>query len=183
MKLIVGLGNPGKEYENTRHNVGFMVIDNFKKNISDLDYKEKFNGSYLTITNDNEKIMLLKPLSYMNLSGEVVKKYVDYFNISLDDVLVIYDDMDFDLGVVKIKKSGSSAGHNGIKNIIDLLKTENIKRIRVGISKNNVDKKNYVLGKFTNDEKETLNEVINKTENILKDYLNIDFEKLMNKYN
>ena len=183
MKLIVGLGNPGKEYENTRHNVGFMVIDNFKNLITNEEYKTKFNGSYIMTSYNNEKIMLLKPLSYMNLSGEVVRKFVDYFNIELDDILIIYDDMDFDLGILKIKKSGSSGGHNGIKNIIKLLNTEDIKRIRIGISKGNINSKDYVLGRFSKDELNKIKEVINQTESILKDYLSIDFDKLMNKYN
>ena len=183
MKLIVGLGNPGKEYENTRHNVGFKVIDNYKNKISSIDYKNKFNGQYFEFKNDSEKIMLLKPLSYMNLSGEVVKKYVDYFNIKTEDILVIYDDMDFNLGTFKIKKCGSSAGHNGMKNIIDLLKTENIKRIRIGISKSNYDKKDYVLGKFNSSEIKELDNVISKTEDIIDEYPKLDFEKLMSKYN
>ena len=183
MKLIVGLGNPGKEYENTRHNVGFMAIDNYKNNNLIEEYKEKFNGYYLIFNYNNEKVILLKPLSYMNLSGEVVKRYVDYFDIDINDVIVIYDDMDYELGVVKIKKSGSAGGHNGMKNIIQILKTENIKRIRIGISRNNIEKKDYVLGKFNSEEKKIINDSVKKVDFIIKDYLNLDFEKLMNKYN
>ncbi len=183
MKLIVGLGNPGKEYENTRHNVGFRAVEYFKESVTTDAYKTKFNGQYVMLKDNNETIILLKPLSYMNLSGNVVKKYVDYYNIPLENVLVIYDDMDFDLGKIKIKKSGSAGGHNGINNIIQLLNTESIKRIRIGISKSKVEKKDYVLGKFNSQESEIINQVIKKTKIILDDYLDIDFEKLMSKYN
>lgn len=181
MKLIVGLGNPGKEYENTRHNAGFLTIDNYS-NKNNLLFKKKFNGLYSEIQIENEKCILLKPLSFMNLSGIVVKKYVDYFKINIEDIFVIYDDMDFELGTFKIKPSGSSAGHNGIKNIIENLKTENIKRMRIGISKNN-NKIEYVIGNFNKKERDTLSKVIMKTEQIINDFALLSFEDLMNKYN
>ena len=100
MKLIVGLGNPGKEYENTRHNIGFMVIDNYLKNEK---FKTKFNGMYLKKVINNEEVIFLKPLSYMNLSGEVVKKYVNYFKINLSDLLIISDDLDMPCFKIKPK--------------------------------------------------------------------------------
>ena len=115
MKLIVGLGNPGKEYENTRHNIGFMVIDNYLKNEK---FKTKFNGMYLKKVINNEEVIFLKRLSYMNLSGEVVKKYVNYFKINLSDLLIISDDLDMPCFKIKLKYKGSSGGHNGLKNII-----------------------------------------------------------------
>lgn len=178
MKLVVGLGNPGKEYENTRHNVGFMAIDHYLLNIK---YKKKNNGYYYY---DNKTdTIYLKPLSYMNESGSVVKKYCDYFKIKIEDVLIIYDDMAFPLGNLKIKPSGSSGGHNGMKNIIDQLKSENIKRIRIGISKTEYDKVKYVLGHFTQEEKKVLNESLEKVNEILDEYHMIDFQQLMNKYN
>lgn len=182
MKLIVGLGNPGEEYNSTRHNVGFLCLDSFIKN-NNLTIKEKFNGEYVETIINNEKIILLKPLSYMNLSGIVVKKYVDYFKINIENVLVIYDDMDFEIGTYKLKPSGSSAGHNGMKNIIENLGTEDIKRLRIGISKSTNNKKNYVLGKFNKKEKNDLNKIIKTTENIIKDFIILDYENLMSKYN
>ena len=133
MKLIVGLGNPGKEYENTRHNIGFMVIDNYLKNEK---FKTKFNGMYLKKVINNEEVIFLKPLSYMNLSGEVVKKYVNYFKINLSDLLIISDDLDMPCFKIKLKYKGSSGGHNGLKNIIQNINTEEFKRLKIGISNN-----------------------------------------------
>ena len=124
MKLIVGLGNPGKEYENTRHNIGFIFIDNYAKSKNIDINTEKFNGLYTKTTINNEQVILLKPLSYMNLSGEVVKKYVDYFKININDILVINDDLDMDLGRIRLRLSGSSGGHNGLKNIALNLNTD-----------------------------------------------------------
>ncbi len=184
MKLIVGLGNPGKEYENTRHNIGFIFIDYFaKKNKVNID-KEKFNGLYAQTTINNEKVILLKPLSFMNLSGEVVRKYVDYFKISIDDILIINDDLDMDFGKVRLRPDGSSGGHNGLKNISLNLNTEKFKRLKFGISNNKlIDTKDYVLGKFSKDEKEVINNAKEKISNLLSDYLILDFDKLMCKYN
>ena len=182
MKLIVGLGNPGKEYENTRHNVGFMVVDNYVSSHS-LTFKEKFNGMYAEVTYQNEKIVLLKPQSFMNLSGGVVSSYKNYFKISNDDILIIYDDISFNLGEFKLKKNGSSGGHNGMKDIIKAIGTEEIKRLKIGISKNNKNLKNYVLGKFGIIEKKKLKGILFTTSNIIDDYLKLDFEKLMCKYN
>lgn len=183
MKLVVGLGNPGNEYKNTRHNVGFMVLDSWmKKNNYSFD-KKKFNGEYSIIRINNEDIIFLKPLSFMNLSGVVVKNFVNYFNIDIDDILVVYDDKDIDLGSLKLKKNGSCAGHNGIRNIIDNLKTENFKRLKIGLSKNTSDMVSFVLGKFSCDEQEKINNVLNITNNLIDDYFNLSFDNLMNKYN
>lgn len=182
MKLIVGLGNPGKDYENTRHNVGFMVIDNYANNHS-LIFKKKFNGLYSEFNINNEKIILLKPQSYMNLSGQVVKEFKNYFDIDVKDILVIYDDASFELGVFKLKKDGSSGGHNGIKDILENFKTEEIKRLKIGISKKQVNIKNHVLGKFGILEKSVIKKVIVKSEYIIEDFCRLEFDKLMCKYN
>ncbi len=183
MKLIVGLGNPGIEYENTRHNIGFMVLDNWMNYHNYKFDKKKFNGEYAIIKYDNEDVIILKPLSFMNLSGTVVSAFVNYFKIDINDILVIYDDKDIELGCVKLKKNGSCGGHNGIRNIIDNLKTDNIKRLKVGLSKNNTDMVSFVLGKFTNEEKCKLKDVLCNTNKILDDYLSLSFDNLMNKYN
>ncbi len=182
MKMVVGLGNPGKKYFDTRHNVGFMVIDNYAGK-RELLFKKKFNGLYTIFNFDDEKILLLKPQSFMNLSGEVVKKYCDFFKINYNDIIIIYDDMSFDVGTFKLKKSGSSAGHNGMKNIIDCLHTEDIRRLRIGISKSIENKINYVISPFEISEKEDIKKVINITFDIIQDYLTEPFDLLMNKYN
>ena len=184
MKLIVGLGNPGKEYENTRHNIGFMMLDYFTSKSNIEITKEKFNGLYGdTIIND-EKVIFLKPLSYMNLSGEVVKKYVDFFKIDINDVLIIHDDLDLPIGTYRLKQNGSSGGHNGLKNIELNLGTQEYKRIKVGISNNKMmDTKDYVLGKFSKEDIDTIKDIEKIVASILNDYFKLDYNSLMNKYN
>ena len=147
MKLVVGLGNPGKEYDKTRHNCGFRAIDFYAEN-NNLSFKSKFNGLYADLVVNNEKLLLVKPQTFMNLSGDCVIQFMKYYNLKIEDLLVIYDDTDFETGTFKIKRGGSSAGHNGIKDIINKLHTENICRVRVGISKNNISLADYVLGRF-----------------------------------
>lgn len=182
MKLIVGLGNPGKEYEQTPHNMGFMIIDAFASKHHIVINKNKFDGLYTEFMDQNEKVILLKPQKYINLSGEVIKKYMDFFKISINDLLIINDDLDMPFGKVKIKYKGSSGGHNGLKNIELHLKTQEYKRIKVGISNNKqIDTKDYVLGKIT--DKKSLEETIQLGVHILEDYFNISFDNLMNKYN
>ena len=184
MKLIVGLGNPGKEYEKTRHNVGFNVVDAYLKDKNIDITKEKFDGLYADTNINGERIIFLKPQKYMNLSGEVVRKYVDYFKIDTSDILVIHDDLDQELGKIKLKQNSSSGGHNGIKNIEQCLNTKDYKRLKIGISNNKkLDTKDYVLGKFTKEESDTLSESINISKQIIDDFLVLDFDKLMNKYN
>ena len=180
MKLVVGLGNPGKEYENTRHNIGFMALDHY---LSGEDFKTKDNYSYIEKNINGEKVMFLKPLTYMNESGNAVRKVVDYYHIDLKDILIIYDDMDFEVGSYKLKLSGSSAGHNGIKSIISHLNTETFNRIRIGISKPDGDVIDYVLGKFSKEDLNKINEVFNVVDKVIDDFSSYDFDKIMSKYN
>lgn len=185
MKLIVGLGNPGKEYENTRHNIGFMVIDNYilKKNI-DSSWKNKFNGKYLECSINGEKVVFLKPESYMNLSGGVVSQFINFYKIDISDILVISDDLDLLTGNYKLKSKGSCGGHNGLRDIERCLGTNEYKRLKVGISKDNsVETKDYVLGKFSKEDKEIFIELFDKLNNVLDDYFLVDFGDLMSKYN
>lgn len=182
MKLIVGLGNKGNEYNNTRHNVGFMVVDNYI-NKNNLTLKSKLDGLYAETIINGEKVIFLKPQNYINLSGDVINKYIKYFKIDIKDILVIHDDMDLEIGTFKIRYKGGSAGHNGLKNIEANLKTNEYKRIKIGISKNNIDKVDYVLGKFSSLELSKLNKVIDITYNIIEDFVSLSFENLMNKYN
>ncbi len=179
MKLIIGLGNPGREYATTRHNIGFMAIDKLCSS-----FKNKFNGLYGEVIINGEKIILLKPLSYMNLSGEVIRKYVDYYNIDIDDILVICDDLDMDVGKIRLRSKGSSGGHNGLKNIILHLGTDNFKRLKIGISnKKDIDTKDYVLGKFNRDDKKIIDKSLDKINDIINDFITLSFEQLMSKYN
>ncbi len=184
MKLIVGLGNPGKEYENTRHNAGFKFIDEYAKSKGLTFNQNKFKGLYTTFINNGEKIILLKPQKYMNLSGEVVRDFVNFFKINIEDILIICDDLDTPLGKIKIKYKGSSGGHNGLKNIEQNLNTNEYKRIKIGISNDkNQDRINYVIGKMPKEDLEKLNEVTSHSPEILNDYLTLKFDNLMNKYN
>lgn len=184
MKLIVGLGNPGKEYEKTRHNVGFMAIDILAKYYNIEVSKNKFEGLYGEINLNNEKIILLKPQKYMNLSGEVVKRYVDFYKINIDDIIIINDDLDLPVGKIKIKYKGSCGGHNGLRNIELNLNTDKYKRIKIGISNNKFyDTKDYVLGKFNEEDLNLINNSINKMPEIINTYLKEKFEIVMSKYN
>ena len=169
MELIVGLGNPGKEYDKTRHNVGFMVID-YLSNKYNVSFKEKFQGLYGETIINNEKVIFLKPQKFMNLSGEVIRKYVDFFKIDIEDILIICDDLDMEVGKIRFRSKGSSGGHNGLKNIELHLATSNYKRLKIGIANNKLmDTKDYVLGKFSKEE--------------MKIIENISFDQLMSKYN
>lgn len=158
MKLIVGLGNPSKEYENTRHNVGFMFCDYFI-NEHNLDGKQKFDGILYEYNYQSEKILILKPQTYMNLSGESVIKVKNFYNLENEDILVIYDDLDLEFGKIRTKYKSSSGGHNGIKNIINHLKTEQFLRIKYGIrNEYKKDTKTFVLSKFNKEELQQIEE-------------------------
>ncbi|MDF9866708.1 PTH1 family peptidyl-tRNA hydrolase [Bacilli bacterium PM5-3] len=183
IKLIVGLGNPGKDYQKTKHNVGFMCIDKIceDNNIS-LD-KTKFNGIYYQGVIDNQKVIILKPQTYMNLSGESVVQFVNYFNIDIDNILIIFDDMDTKLGDIRLRLKGSSGGQNGMKNIISHLKTENVPRIKIGIGRSNYpNTKDYVLSKFNKDENDKIEVAINNAAKAAIEFLNNDLTSLMSIY-
>lgn len=184
MKLIAALGNPGQEYENTRHNAGFRFIDALAKEEGLAFNKSKFGGLYTEFNYKGEKIILLKPQKYMNLSGEVIRDFLNFYKIPVENLLVITDDLDIPAGSIKIKMKGSSGGHNGLKNIENHLKTNNYKRIKIGISNNkNTDKIDYVIGKVSKEELKLLNKYNSKAKEIIYDYLDYSFDNLMNKYN
>ncbi len=154
MKLIVGLGNPGKEYSGTRHNVGFAVIDELSSEYSIDVNKGKFKGVYGEGRINNERVILLKPLTYMNLSGESVKAVSDFYKIPVEDIIIIYDDISLPVGGLRIREKGSAGGHNGIKSIIAHLKTDEFPRIKVGVGSKpeGGDLVNHVLGHFSKDD-------------------------------
>ena len=185
MKLIVGLGNPGKNYDNTRHNTGFMFLDYFlDKKYTNINWKSKFNGLFYENIINDEKVIFLKPQSYMNLSGEVISKYANFYKIDSSDIIVICDDLDLFVGNFKIKDKGSSGGHNGLNNIIKMLGTSDFKRIRIGISNNkDYDTKDYVLSKFSDEEKSKLFDTFDSLIKVLDDCFIYDFSKIMSLYN
>ncbi len=183
MKLFVGLGNPGKKYENTRHNAGFLALDKFAE-IAKVDIdKSDFKGLFTSFTYNAEKIYLLKPQTYMNLSGQSVVSLMNFFKIEVDELYVIYDDMDISPGQIRLKEDGSSGGHKGMQNIIELLGTTNIKRIRIGIGKPEHDGVDHVLQKLTDEDKKIFMEGVTKASVAVRDLLNEDFNTVMNKNN
>ena len=185
MKLIVGLGNPGKKYYNTRHNIGFEFIDFYLNNSSiSENWKNLFDGKYIEFSVNNEKIIFLKPQTFMNLSGDCVGRFFKYFKLDINDILVISDDLDLNLGNFKLKDKGSSGGHNGLKSIEKALGSSHYKRLKIGISKsNNKDIIDYVLGKLSNDELSIIKNEFIILKSVLDDFFNMDFSLLMNKYN
>ena len=184
MKLIVGLGNPGKEYDNTRHNIGFQLLD-YIADKKGLDFsKEKFNGKYCEYNVNGEKVILVKPMSYMNLSGSVVSRFASFYKIDVKDIMVIQDDLDMHFGRVKIVNNSSSGGHNGIKDIEKFLGSRDYVRLKIGISNDKTkDTKDYVLGKFNKEDTDRLNEIYSNLVNVIDDFCSISLEMLKSKYN
>lgn len=183
MKCIIGLGNPGKQYEMTRHNIGFRVMDALGKDLN-ADFKPKFKAEFAMVNVKGEKVILLKPLTYMNLSGEAVRACLDFYDIDVDDILVIYDDMDLPVGQLRLREKGSAGGHNGIKSLIQHLHTQAFKRIRIGIDKHPLmDRKDFVLSKFSKDEETVLKDSIDKAVSACRDFVSMNFVDVMTRYN
>jgi peptidyl-tRNA hydrolase, PTH1 family len=183
MKLIVGLGNPGKRYERTRHNVGFLVLDAMVAK-EQLNYSTKFKGLVAQTIWGKEPVLLFKPETYMNLSGEAIRLVMDYFNIDVQDLLVIYDDLDLPLGHIRLREKGSAGGHNGMKSIIQHLKTEQFARCRIGIDKNPmIDARDYVLGQFSSNDLNILKEKMSDIHQMCQDFTKKKFVDVMSLYN
>lgn len=185
MKLVVGLGNPGKEYINTRHNMGFLVIDEICKNQNVTLDKKKFSGEYTKCKIDNEDIILLKPMTYMNLSGKSVNECAEFYKIKHEDIIIIYDDIDIPITEVKIKKKGSAGSHNGMKSVIEIIGTSEFPRVRVGIGtpeyKN--DLINYVIGKVQEEEFKTLRLGVMKAKDAVYYIIEKGIDNAMNSIN
>lgn len=185
MKLIIGLGNPGKNYDRTRHNIGFMCIDALAEKWNVTLSESKFKGMYTVVHRPEGKVMLLKPLTYMNLSGECVRPIMDYFDIDVEDIMVIYDDLDLETGKLRLRQKGSAGGHNGIKSLIQHIGTQEFKRIRVGISRPPVGMKvpDYVLSKFSKEEEPVIEQAIEKVVQACEASLSKKFIDVMNEFN
>lgn len=182
MRLVVGLGNPGKEYVNTRHNIGFMYLDYLIGNKFTIN--KKFNSMEYLTTINGEKVIFIKPLTFMNSSGEAVIKYVNYYKIPIDSILVIQDDLDMETGKYKLLFNHGDGGHNGIKSIVNNLKSKSFLRLKIGISApSDKDSIDYVLGKFSAIELDKLNTSFKLLDNFIYDYLNMNMDLLMGKYN
>ncbi len=185
MKIIVGLGNPTDKYAGTRHNVGFSVIDELaeKYNIG-MDGK-KHKAIYGTGIIGGEKVILVMPQTYMNLSGESVREYYDYFKLATSDIIVVYDDIDLEVGQLRIREKGSAGGHNGMKNIITHLGSDAFARIRVGVGKkpNNYDLADWVLSRFSKEELPDIREGCTNAVKAITLMLEEDTMAAMNVYN
>lgn len=185
MYLIIGLGNPENEYEKTRHNMGFNVINKLAKEYEIEVNKSKFKGLYGSGTIEGNKVILLKPQTYMNLSGDSIIEIMNFYKISKEDIIVIYDDIDIEQGTIRVRRNGSAGSHNGMKSVVRNLSTEEFARVRVGIGKedNNIDIINYVLGAISKEDKELLDNGIERAKNAVIDILKNDIDFAMNKYN
>lgn len=185
MKLIIGLGNPGKQYDYTRHNIGFEVIDALAKEWNAPLTNAKFNGMYATVHRPEGKVILLKPLTYMNLSGESVRPLMDYFDIDVEDIIVIYDDLDLETGKLRLRQKGSAGGHNGIKSLIQHLGTQQFNRIRVGVNRPPAGMKvaDYVLSKFSKDDASVVTEAVDKSVAAVEKALATPFIDVMSEFN
>lgn len=185
MKLFVGLGNPGSKYERTRHNAGFMAIEEISRtwNIP-LSEEKKFKGLLGKGVVDGKKVLLLKPLTYMNLSGESLRAVMDFYGVEVEDVIVLYDELDLPGGKIRARQQGSAGGHNGIKSIIAHLKTQNFKRIRIGIDRHpKIPVVDYVLGRFSENELALVNQAIDQSVKACEASLNHSFVKVMTDFN
>ncbi len=184
MKIVVGLGNPGKEYKNTRHNVGYMVLEELARRHSVDRQESKFDAIIGHISIKGEKVLLVKPLTYMNLSGRSVQPLVHWYKLELSDLMVVYDDMDLSVGTIRMRPVGGSGGHNGIKSIIERLGTTEFARTRIGIGRP-VDREavNWVLGRFAGSEAEQIEQTIKQAADAMEKWVSAGISEAMNAYN
>lgn len=185
MYLIVGLGNPEEEYSKTRHNMGFEVINELSKKYNIKVNKNKFNALYGTGTIGKEKVILVKPQTYMNLSGTAIKEVMDFYKINKEELIIIYDDIDIEPGIIKIRKKGGPGTHNGMKSVVNEIKTQDFTRVRVGIGmpSNKSDLINYVIGKISKDDIEKLEDGTTKAKDALIEIIKNGVDTAMNKFN
>ena len=184
MFVIAGLGNPGRKYENTRHNMGFLVIDRIAEksgiNVNKLKFRALVGDGVIS----GRKVLLVKPQTYMNLSGESLREVVDYYGVEPEDVLVIYDDFDLETGALRIRKKGSAGSHNGMKSVISHLQSEDFPRIRIGIGRSgSLDWKDFVIGKVGRDEKKSIEDAVERAAEAVVCILEKGIDTAMNKYN
>ena len=185
MYIIIGLGNPEKDYSNTRHNMGFQVINKLAKQYEIEVTKSKFKGLYGNGVIEGEKVILLKPQTFMNLSGESVKEILQFYKIEIEQIILIYDDIDIEPGVIKIRKTGGPGTHNGMKSVVHEINTQNFKRVRVGIGmpEDKEDLIEYVIGAIPEEDKEPLEKGIELAKEAVVEIIKNGIDIAMNKFN
>jgi PTH1 family peptidyl-tRNA hydrolase len=185
MKMVVGLGNPGQKYAGTRHNVGFDVIAELARRYENGRPKNKFNGEYAETIINNEKTVLICPLTFMNLSGQSVRAFVDFFKLDLDDLLIICDDFNLALGRIRMRPNGSAGGQNGLNDIINRLGSRDFGRLRLGIGKPppNWEVSNYVLGKFGEDDRSVIGKSVARCADATEVWVAKGMQAAMNQFN
>lgn len=186
MYLIVGLGNPGKDYEKTRHNVGFDTIDELVEEYRIVQSGEKFKAMYGKGMIGSEKVILMKPLTFMNLSGEAVRAFVDYFKIDVkEELIVVYDDIDLEPGNVRIRAKGSAGGHNGMKNIVKMLGTQEFTRVRIGVGAKpkGWDLADHVLSRFSKEDRQLIDEAVDHSCKAIRCIVEEGVDAAMNQFN
>ena len=185
MKIVVGLGNPGSKYQQTRHNVGFDVLSCIAQRYDIGRPKAKFNAEVAEITIKNEKTVLVSPLTFMNLSGQSVKAAIDFYKVELSDLLIICDDINLDVGRLRFKPSGSAGGQNGLKDIINRLATNQFSRLRIGVGRvpPRWDASDFVLGKFAPQDRELVDKAIRRSADAVEVWVALGVQTAMNQYN
>ena len=184
MKLVAGLGNPGRKYNDTRHNAGFMVVDRLADKYNIRLNREERKAVVAKERIKGEKVILAKPQTFMNESGVAIQQLADYYDLDIDDILVVYDDLDLDVGQLKIKPKGGHGGHNGIKSVINLLGAKNFARVRIGIGRPEYRSvRDYVLSKFSVEEEEEIEQSLQQGVKAVEYFLDDDLDQAMNKYN
>ncbi len=184
--LVVGLGNPGREYENTRHNAGFRVADKLADDFSVTDFKAKHKALICDCKIKSERVLLAKPQTFMNLSGQAVAEIAKFYKIPADKIIIVFDDISLPVGKIRVRAKGSHGGHNGMKNISELMSTTDIPRIKVGVGEKpnpEYDLKDWVLGKFSKEDEKIIGEAVERAAKAACEIICADVTSAMNKFN
>lgn len=160
MRIVAGLGNPGREYRNTRHNIGFMVIDQLARQHRGESFRRRFRAEISGAMIGTEKVVLVKPQTYMNLSGHAVREVMNWYHAAVDEILIVHDDLDLPFGQLRMRARGSAGGHNGLASIIDQLGTRDVSRLKVGIGRGRSSPRSHVLTRFSKDEEADLDTLV-----------------------
>ncbi len=183
MKIVVGLGNPGREYAETRHNIGFMVVERLARVAGAAGWKRRFQSELCEVVIDGERVVLAKPQTYMNLSGHAVRQIVHWYRVPVSDLLIIYDDLDLPFGVLRMRARGSAGGHRGLASVIEQLGTQEIPRLRVGIGRGPGEATAHVLSRFSPDEAAQLPLILDRAVEAVRLWLTGGITAAMNEIN